>query len=81
MLRQAGLRLAGKALCPTAAAVAFRHDKHGFGSALSLTRFRPMIPRLIETADDIDLPCFLKKKQDKYGVNFSIIHSRSDIEK
>lgn len=40
-----------------------------------------MIPRLIETADDIDLPCILKKNRDEYGVNFSIIHCQSDIAK
>ncbi len=69
MLRKSGIRLAGKALCPSARAVDFCHDKRGFSRTLSLTRFRPMIPRLIDKADRLEFPCILKKNNDEHGVN------------
>ncbi|MCF4127464.1 hypothetical protein [Methylobacterium sp. SyP6R] len=78
MLRKAGIRLAGKALCPSAQAVAFCHDKHGFSSALSLTRFHATIPRLIDKADGLMFPCILKQKMDEYGTNSLILHGEAD---
>ncbi len=79
MLRKSGIRLAGKALCPTGQAVDFCHDKHGFCRTLSLTRFHAMIPRLIDRNDSLKFPCILKKSNDEYGVNSAILHSMADV--
>ncbi len=78
MLRKSGIRLAGKALCPTPRAIDFCHDKLGFSRTLSLTRFRTLIPRLIDKTDSLEFPCILKKNNDEHGVNSVILHTMAD---
>ncbi|WP_139790400.1 hypothetical protein [Rhizobium rhizosphaerae] len=78
-LRRIGARLAGKAIYPTASAVAVCDDKYAFNRVVSNSPFGVMIPRLIADVSTSPFPCILKRRHDHFGVESFVLRCEGDV--